>query len=263
MKNYVFLFYVLLGFITLSTFACEQNLTSKDQKKSNVVDVNPAAEGFDAENSDLKAIAIADEVMEAMGGRDVYDETRYLSWKFFGSRKHWWDKQTGDVRIESQRDDFKVKMNIHDMTGEVWKDGLLITHADSLNKYLKRGKAMWINDSYWLVMPFKLKDSGVTLGYIGEEKSDTLHADILELRFRDVGETPENKYWVYVDKKERLVNQWAFYTNAKDEEPRFVMPWKNYQSYGKLKLSGDRGRAKLSEISTDPSIANKLKEPLN
>jgi len=253
----------LILFAILSTFACEQKTTDKNQSSITITKPNPAAEGFDAENSDLKAIAIADEVMEAMGGRKAYDETRYLSWNFFGSRKHWWDKKTGDIRIESQREDFKVKMNINDMTGEVWKDGQLMSQADSLAKYLKRAKGMWINDSYWLVMPFKLKDSGVTLGYMGEEKSDSLQADILELRFRDVGITPENKYWVYVDKKDRLVNQWSFYGNAKDEEPRFVMPWKDYNKYGLILLSGDRGKPKLSEISVDASIADKLKDPIN
>lgn len=247
----------------LSTFACEQKSSDKKQATATIAEPNPAAEGFDAKNSDLSAIAIADEVMEAMGGRNAYDETRYLSWNFFGSRKHWWDKETGDVRIESQREDFKVKMNVNDMRGEVWKDGQLVTHPDSLNKYLKRGKSMWINDSYWLVMPFKLKDSGVTLGYVGEEKSDSLQADILELRFRDVGDTPENRYWIYVDKKDRLVNQWSFFSKANDAEPRFVMPWKDYNQYGSILLSGDRGKPKLSEISVDASIAEKLKAPIN
>ena len=255
MKNLTF---ILLLAIALFSFACEQ----KTNTENVVQELNPAAEGFDDKNSDLKAIAIADEVMEAMGGRKAYDETRYLSWNFFGSRKHWWDKETGDIRIESQRDDFKAKMNIHSMKGEIYKDGKMMTEPDSLSKYLTRAKNMWINDSYWLVMPFKLKDSGVTLNYLGEEKSDSLQADILELRFRGVGVTPENKYWVYVDKKNRLVNQWSFFNTAKDSVPRFVMPWKDYNSYGGIKLSGDRGRPKLSDISVGEPIAAKLKEAL-
>jgi hypothetical protein len=44
---------------------------------------NPAAEGFNESGSDAKAMAIADEVMQAMGGRKAWDKTRYLSWKFF------------------------------------------------------------------------------------------------------------------------------------------------------------------------------------
>ena len=39
---------------------------------------NPHAEGFDLEGSDAKAIEIADAVMEKMGGRENWDNTRYL-----------------------------------------------------------------------------------------------------------------------------------------------------------------------------------------
>jgi hypothetical protein len=53
---------------------------------------NPAAEGFNESASDAKAIAIADEVMQAMGGRKAWDKTRYLSWKFFSFRQLTWDR---------------------------------------------------------------------------------------------------------------------------------------------------------------------------
>ena len=72
-------FYLTLLFVVLVLFACEQK---KDTPAATNIESNPPAEGFDAENSDAKAIAIADEVMEAMGGRAAYDSTRYLSWNF-------------------------------------------------------------------------------------------------------------------------------------------------------------------------------------
>ncbi|MCP4202801.1 MAG: hypothetical protein GY769_12815, partial [bacterium] len=61
---------------------------------------NPAAEGFLAAESDAEAIAIADRVMERLGGRQAWDATRVVTWKFFGDRFHVWDRHTGDVRIE-------------------------------------------------------------------------------------------------------------------------------------------------------------------
>ena len=61
---------------------------------------NPAAPGFNAEGSDQKAITIEDSVMETMGGRQAWDNTRYLTWRFFGRRRHVWDKYTGDIRVE-------------------------------------------------------------------------------------------------------------------------------------------------------------------
>jgi len=231
-------------FIGLILFACNNNIK------------NSPADGFNLTASDAKAISIADEVMEAMGGRKAWDETRFLVWNFFGSRKHHWDKHTGNIRIESARDNYTLLMNIHTMKGQLKKDGIHVTHADSLSKYMEKGKSAWINDAYWLVMPFKLKDSGVTLKYKGEGKTEKGEAsDILELTFSGVGVTPDNKYDVYVDKQTRLVNQWAFYGKYDDPTPRFVTAWDGYKKYGKIMLAGGRSKYELTEIAAPESLA--------
>lgn len=220
-----------------------------------VIKGNPPAEGFNMAASDQKAIDLADMTMEAMGGRAAYENTRYISWNFFGSRKHVWDKHTGDVYIKSIKDDYELNMNINDMKGTLNMKGKEVSHPDSLSKYLQKGKEMWINDSYWLVMPYKLKDSGVTLKYVGEgETSEGAAADKLALTFSQVGVTPQNKYHVYVDKKSKLITQWDFYTNADDKEPRFSTPWTDYKNYGGIMLSGDRGRNSLTEIQVSEAL---------
>ncbi|HHL71578.1 MAG TPA: hypothetical protein ENJ29_03615, partial [Bacteroidetes bacterium] len=47
-------------------------------------EANPPAPGFNLADSDARAIAIADEVMQALGGRRAWDKTRYITWRFFG-----------------------------------------------------------------------------------------------------------------------------------------------------------------------------------
>lgn len=210
---------------------------------------NPPMEGFNMAESDPKAIQIADSVMAAQGGRKNWDDTRFISWNFFGNRKLLWDKHTGNVRVEHVKDDTKILVNINTGEGKVFKDGAEVTQPDSLAKYLQKGKEAWINDSYWLVMPFKLKDSGVTLKHLGEDTTQVgQQADVLQLTYNNVGVTPENKYKVYVDKNTHLVTQWAYFPKASDSVPAFVMPWQDYQTYGRLKLSGDRGQAKITDI---------------
>jgi len=222
--------------VILVCFSCENE--SKPTKPALIG--NPAAAGFRAELSDAKAIALADEVMEAMGGRMAYDTTRFVGWNFFGSRTLLWDKFENQVRIKGHKDTFDLILNMNDMTGECIHKGTKLVEADTLNTMLNRGKEIWINDSYWLVMPFKLKDSGVALKY---ERADTLpggkDAEVLSLTFENVGVTPENKYEVWVD-----------------SIPRFVTPWVNYQKYGDLLLSDDRGNYKLTDIfvSNDPKF---------
>lgn len=213
---------------------------------------NPPAPGFNAAASDPEAIEIADQVMESMGGREAWDRTRYVSWRFFApppdGRTHVWDKHSGDLRF--QHGDRLVLMNIHTREGEVWENGEKIEEPEALADALERGYEAWINDSYWLCMPYKLKDSGVTLKYQGEgETQEGRPAHVLQLTFEDVGVTPQNKYHVWVDKERMLVTQWAYYPEAADEEPRFTLPWKGWEKHGEILLSGDRGQMQLTEIS--------------
>ena len=220
-----------------------------------VVDMgNPAAEGFDKEGSDPRAIEIADRVMERLGGRGAWDNTRYLTWRFFGGRRHVWDKWTGDHRLEDG--DLVVLHNINDRSGRAWAGDVEITDPDTLTNRLEQAYSRWINDAYWLVMPYKLKDSGVTLTYEGEDMTeDGLPAYVLELTFQGVGRTPQNRYQVWVDIDKSLVRQWSFYREAADPEPRFVMPWANWQTHGDILLNDDFGARRHTEVAVLQEVA--------
>jgi len=242
MKQLAFL---SLGAIVL--FSCSRSTNTEDNsgvdETGEYVEYNnPPAEGFNQEGSDLLATLLADKVMNAMGGRKAWDETRFISWTFFGRRNHVWDKQTGDVRIEDPSKELVILMNINSMEGKVQLAGEEFANADSVSKYLDSGKRMWINDSYWLVMPFKLKDSGVTLYYIGEDTTMAgTKADVIRLTFEDVGVTPENFYNIWVDFDSKLVTQWAYYPSIENSEPSFTTSWSNYKKYGNILLGDERG----------------------
>ena len=211
-------------------------------------DDNPPAQGFNMDGSDAEAIAIADEVMNAMGGRKAWDNTRYICWKFFGRDALIWDKWSGNVRID-RPNGTTLLSNVNDGTGKAFVNETEITDADSVAGYMETARRIWINHSYWLVMPYKLKDSGVTLKYVGEDTTQAgAMSDKLMLTFEGVGVTPNNKYDLWVDKESRLITQWAHYRNAADSEPRFVNPWDDYQKYGEIMLSSSRGRGSMEEI---------------
>lgn len=202
---------------------------------------NPPADGFNAADSDPAAIELADSIMTAIGGRKNWDATRFISWNFFGARDLVWDKQDGRVRIESNRDSAIYLLNLNTMEGRVQIKGRELTEPDSLIKMLERAKNIWINDSYWLVMPFKLKDTGVTLKYMGE---DTLvnnkYYNVLQMTFANVGVTPQNKYDLYVDVHENLIKYWSYYSDASIDTANWTRPWDNYKKYGNILLSADR-----------------------
>ena len=222
-------------------------------------EANPPAEGFDLEGSDPRALEIADRVMLGLGGREAWDETRFLTWSFFGRRRHVWDKQSGDIRIEGVDREterpYLILMNLHDKQGRAWKDGAPVTDSAELAEMLEYGESVWINASYWMVMPYTLKDSGVTLKDLGKgPMQDGRSAEILQLTFEAVGRTPQNKYKVYVADDSGLIEQWDYYSDSKDAEPQLSSPWHNWQRYGRILLSDNRGE----RGHTDVAVLNEL-----
>lgn len=208
--------------------------------------------------SDFTASAIADSVIAAMGGKKNWDEVHYLKWNFFGKRLLYWDKWTGDVRIEIPAKKLLILTNINTRQGHVYRDNKELMESDSNAYFMDRGYKIWANDSYWLIMPFKLKDPGVhlslkdtvTLMHEGQNagKIDTY---LLELKFDKVGVTPENKYIISVSGQSYMITAWSYFEKFSDEKPEISNPWLNYKRYGKILLSDDRGpdEGKISEIA--------------
>ncbi len=214
-----------------------------------------------SDGSDERAIEIAQSVMDAMGGWETWDRTRFLSWKFFGRRQHHWDRWTGDIRISGEIKEvpYLWLMNVNSGQGRVWKGGEEVTDPDELAELLVTGRKIWVNDSYWMIMPYKLLDPGVTLKYSGERTlEDGRTADVLDLTFADVGYTPENRYEVFVAKDTGLVEQWAFFEKASANEPGFTLPWAKWERFGGIMLATDHGRGLDWEIAVHDDLPASL-----
>jgi hypothetical protein len=246
----------------------------KDGKKTIIIEAQPwpvgksgtypAAEGFNAAGSDATAIRLADSIVKYHGGWETYSNTRYFTWNFFGARTLLWDKLDKRVRISMQNDSTVYLLDFADadnLKGMVKKDGVEVTDPEELATSLKKAHGMWINDSYWLVHQFKLKDSGVTLKFGGEVRTDpqaVRPSYILDMTFEQVGNTPQNKYRLYVDKVTWRINTWQFFRDANDAEPAMETQWKGYLPYNGIVLSGDRGgRFQLSAIGVLTDVADR------
>ena len=250
----VFLF-AALGFLLLAGPAQAQK--QKHKLKGGTSASYPVAEGFDTAGSDAKAVAIADRVMREMGGYDAWRNTHFLAWSFFGGQYQIWDKYTGDFHWE--KDTLVANYNLNTKMGHVYSRGQDISASPAGQKTLERLSAIWINNSYWLVMPFKLKDSGVTLTYKGEGKTmDGAVADVLQMTFKNVGVTPQNRYEVLVNRATGLVDEWAYFANATDPQPAFRRRWNEYEKHGALLLAAGRSDAakpgRLDNIAAAQSL---------
>ncbi|UOQ78845.1 hypothetical protein MUN84_10115 [Hymenobacter sp. 5516J-16] len=203
----------------------------------------PAAEGFDQAGSDAKAMALADKVMAQMGGYSAWQQTRLLGWDFLDGSYQLWDKHTGDFRW--QKDSTVALYNLTSKQGRVYRSGRDISATPDGTKLLGRMYPIWVNNSWWLLMPFKLKDSGVTLTYKGAgQLMDGTPAEVLNMTFKNVGVTPDNKYEVLVNPKTNLVEEWAYFPKATDAQPAFRRRWTGYQRYGSILLATDRSDGK-------------------
>lgn len=196
-----------------------------------------------AEQRDERAVEIAEKTVEAMGGSEAWAGTRFIRFNFFGFRTHHWDRHTGRHRLEGQTREGQVYVVLHNINsreGKAWLDGKLLEGEDA-KTWLERAYGAWINDTYWLVMPYKLLDPGVHLAYDGEETLDGQVYDKLKLTFDSVGLTPGDTYWAYINRDTGLMDRWAYFLQDWEEgrEPT-QWQWLDWATYGKIKLSTKR-----------------------
>jgi hypothetical protein len=173
-----------------------------------------------AQNRDPKAIEMAKSVAQAMGGENAWNNVHFVRYDFIVSiggetranRSHLWDKWSGRYRFETKTKDGKnqvVLFNANDQKGDVYVDGAKIA-GDDAAAALKGAHSAYINDMYWLAMPWKWLDPGVNLKYGGPAEHDGKKCELVELTFSNVGLTPGDKYVAYVDPNSKLMTYWEY-----------------------------------------------------
>ena len=204
--------------------------------------INTPAEGFDARSSDAAAVALADSIENAHGGRYAWDKTRFIKWSYSGQRDLIWDKTGQKVRIDFSGGNLKIRLNLKDNTSLIWHDGAALTQSDSVKKYFEYGKKIFTNDAWWLLMPFKLKEKGITLKFAGK-KTNAIGAqsDALTVIFGNTENDMNGKYLIYTNPITHIITQWDFFKNLSDTLPIMTIPNSEYRGYGHLLLSANRG----------------------
>ena len=194
--------------------------------------------------SDPAAVRVAHDVMRALGGREHWDALPGLRWTFGisshdtvrFSRRHAWDKLTGRHRVEGTLGDGSPFVVVHTLgdsvRGRAWVAGRAI-RGDSLHKFIRQANAMWVNDCYWFLMPYKLLDPGVHLKSEGTVSDSAGTFQRVELTFGDVGLTPGDHYWVDVDPASHRVVRWQYVLQGR-QPPPVRWTWEGWEQHAGL-----------------------------
>lgn len=211
-----------------------------------------AEQGNEMPELETRADSVAMKLYEAYGGSEAWAAVPYLRFNFAVEQegqqrvvaRHLWDRQTGAYRLEwsaSPDSNYVALFNVgaFGTTGsdsveageeaQVYLNGTALDAAANA-QMMKRAHQRFINDMYWLLAPVKVFDPGVNRSYV----ADSSNADVavLHLTFGNVGLTPGDQYWLYVNRETGRLDRWAYHLQgmSEDEPPR-MFRWTGYETY--------------------------------
>lgn len=168
--------------------------------------------------------------LEAAMGDEAFAAARVLHFTWGVERdgqtisayEHTWDRRSGDYRVSGvDRESGKpwlALFNVQSKEGRAWLGGEEIA-GDALAGHLERAYGRFINDTYWLLMPWKWRDPGVNLTYIGTAEVDGATCDEVELSFGEVGLTSNDRYRAFLDRESGRMVRWSYVLQGEDGTP--------------------------------------------
>jgi hypothetical protein len=182
-----------------------------------------------ADESADKGQQIATDLWKASGGENwaKVKEVRFTfaveqEGKPLFSAEHVWNVAAGTDEVkwkDKQGKDHQVTANLAAPTSD--DDG-------------KAAYARWVNDSYWLLAPLKVRDRGVQVEAGGQKDLNGVTCETVHLKFDKVGLTPTDRYLFYVDPKTKLPLAWDY---IPESGTGMQATWEKFQSFGGLNLA--------------------------
>ena len=224
--------------------------------------------------ADEKADAVARELIASLGGTAAWEKARQFRFDFVvesdGKRvvdfHHVWDRYTGDYRLlgtDKSGAPYAVYFNVNTKQGTAFVNGRPV-EGEEKAKLLETAYGRFINDSYWLLAPWKVFDPGVQREYAGEKPGpEGALCDVIKLSFENVGMTPKDLYWLWITRDGRRMVQWQYVLGGAAEEPTTAL-WKDWRTFGGIALALDKpiqGRPRrilFENVAVSPSRDDSL-----
>ncbi|MEE9407602.1 MAG: hypothetical protein V3V28_05955 [Polaribacter sp.] len=144
----------------------------------------------DVKSENIKADSIAKEILKAIK-HEAYRKTRFIEWSFGGRRHYKWNKEKHIVDVSW--DTIRVNLQPNNIKkSTVFYNDKLQQISDST--IVKKANRFFNNDSFWLVAPHKLFESGIIRSV---QKVDG--KDALLVKYTTGGSTPGDSYLWLLD----------------------------------------------------------------
>jgi hypothetical protein len=140
-----------------------------------------------------EAEVLANKLLNAVNADGLKNISR-ISWKY-ARNNHSYDWNVKANRVLVMWDDYVVDLNLKDLSGNVLKDKKEID-GDEKKAALQNAWKFFVNDSFWLMAPFKIRDGG-TIRKVVTLKDGR---DALMVTYSSGGVTPGDSYlWMLDD----------------------------------------------------------------
>jgi hypothetical protein len=231
-----------------------------------------------AQDSDAKADTLGKQLIASLGGEQAWDKARQFRFDFVVDREgktiarfsHAWDRYTGDYRVsgtDKTGAPFVVYFNVNTKEGQPFVNGKPV-EPEARDAMLKNAYGRYINDTYWLLAPWKIFDPGVHRSYDGEKPCPDVGGtcDVLKLSFDNVGLTPKDLYWIWVARDGHKMIAWQFLLNGATEEPTMAY-WKDWRDFSGVRLAvekpmvGKQAVIRFENVSVSPTRDDSLFKP--
>lgn len=152
-----------------------------------------------------KADSVAMQMLNTLNYK-AYKEINYLEWTFKNRHHYQWKKNKGIVTVFWK--DKKVELNLIDpQKSSVYINNELVKEASKKKKLIQKAQDYFNNDSFWLVAPYKVFDSGTKRSLVTLENGEKG----LLVTYTKGGTTPGDSYLWLLDanKKPYAYRMWV------------------------------------------------------
>ncbi len=220
---------------------------------------------------DTEADRLAQKSFNAVGGQEAWDGTRYLAFSFSAIRnsqqtppiRHVWDRWEGRYRVSWKKGidtTITVLFNVQNQQGKAYYNGVAAPEVQQ-KSLLSTAYRRFINDTYWLLVATKFFDPGVFRAAAPD--SNTATTEVFTTSFGEVGLTPKDRYWFWVDKATGRIQQWAFVLQGNRDGKATYFRWEDWEALSCSKGTVWVSTRKVSPVNGNAILTNQVSCPIH